>query len=101
MSVYNKSPNISDHEERLIHIEKLLGIVPHKPTSFETESIDTVEYNGYLIKRDLSSALYTVHDVDGLQVIPSTFNQLLKARQAVDNRVSAQKITEDRDNHAK
>ena len=100
MTVYTNSPNIGDHEERLIHIEKLLGIVPHKPTSFETESIDTVEYNGYLIKRDLSSALYTVHDVDGLQVIPSTFNQLLKARQAVDNRVSAQKIMEDRDNHA-
>src|SRR5260221_14399450 len=100
MTVYNKAPNIGDHEERLIHIEKLLAIVPHKPTSFETESINTVEYNGYLIKRDLASALYTCHDLEGLQVISGTFNQLLKARQAIDNRVAAQKITEDRGNHA-
>src|SRR5258708_4915377 len=101
MTVYTKSPNIGDHEERLIHIEKLLGIVPHKPTSFETESTDTVEYNGYLIKRDLTSALYTVHDPEGLQVISGTFNQLTKARQAVDTRVDTQKIMEDRGNHAK
>ncbi len=100
MTVYNKPLNLGDLAERVTHLEKLLNVVPNKPTSFESENVDTVEYNGFLIKRDLSTALYTVHDLDGLQVLPGTFNQLTKARQAVDNRVSAQKITEDRDNHA-
>ena len=87
--------HLSDVDKRVAEIEKRLNIVPNIPKSFENADTDTIEYRGYLIRRDLSSGLYTVHEVNGgKQVIPGNFNKLQMTKDATDLRVSAQKLSE-------
>jgi hypothetical protein len=88
--------SIDNHEQRIRHLEKLNNVVPNIPKTFENADTSVIEHNGYLIRRDLSSGFYTVRDVDGKQVMESTFKQLAAAKTAIDSRVSAQKLVEHR-----
>jgi hypothetical protein len=85
--------SLSDVERRLRDIEKRFNILSH-PTMFEKADTEIVEYNGHLIKRDLSSGLYKVLDVTEKQVIPGDFNQLQRAKDAIDLRVGGQELME-------
>ena len=85
--------HLSDVDKRVAEIEKRLNIVPNIPKSFENADTDTIEYRGYLIRRDLSSGLYTVHEVNGgKQAIPGDFNKLQMSKEAIDLRISGQEL---------
>src|SRR6266576_1132300 len=86
---------LSDLDRRMQAIEHRFNINRH-PTTFESANTDTIEYNGHLVRRDLSSGLYKVLDISGKQVIDGDFNQLMRAQSTIDSRVNAQKLMEDR-----
>jgi hypothetical protein len=90
---------VEDLDRRVSNLEKLNNVVPNIPTHFEKSNTDVIEHNGYLIKRDLSLGLYSILDAQGKAVSrlsEGTFNQLQKARDAVDLYVSGQRLVENR-----
>ena len=87
---------VEDLDRRVSHLEKINNVVPNLPTHFEKSNTDIIEYNGYLVKRDLTLGLYTILDVDGKQAIEGTFNQLQRAKDTIDLRVSAKQLVADR-----
>jgi hypothetical protein len=84
---------ILDLYKRVVSLEKIAKVVP----TYDSPEREVIEYEGFNIKRDLSSGLYEILDEHGYHIpdlSQGKFNNLTRAQAHIDLYISRTRFNE-------